>query len=278
MISGASYRRADRDADFLESDELRGVRLELDYLKTELLLRRHGVEKTIVVFGSTRIVEPAEAERRVKELKQALARQPADNGLCARLAVAERLLAKSVYYNIAREFGRLVGLSGNGPDDCRLTIMTGGGPGIMEAANRGAFDVTAKSIGLNITLPYEQFPNPYVSPELCFSVRYFAVRKLHFLLRAKALVIFPGGFGTQDELFEVLALVQTRKVAPLPVILVGSDYWRRVIDIDFLVDEGVIDQEDRDLFWYAETARETWDGIADWYDKAGEPLLCDEPA
>jgi hypothetical protein len=153
--------------------------------------------------------------------------------------------------------------------------MTGGGPGMMEAANRGAFDVGAKSIGLNITLPHEQYPNPYISEELCFSVRYFAIRKLHFLLRAKALVVFPGGFGTLDELFETLNLVQSRKIKPLPVILVGEQYWRQVVDPEFLMQEGVIDPEDRDLFWYAETAQEIWDQICQWHRKAGTSLIFD---
>jgi uncharacterized protein (TIGR00730 family) len=143
---------------------------------------------------------------------------------------------------------------------------------MMEAANRGAFDVGAKSAGLNISLPHEQYPNPYVTPELCFSFHYFALRKLHFLLRAKALVAFPGGYGTFDELFEVLTLVQTRKIKPIPVVLVGENYWRRAIDMDFLVDEGVIDREDRDLFWFAETAQEIWNGILHWHDAGGEPL------
>ena len=149
---------------------------------------------------------------------------------------------------------------------------TGGGPGIMEAANRGAFDVGAKSVGLNINLPHEQYPNPYITPELCFRFHYFALRKLHFLLRAKALVAFPGGFGTIDELFEVLTLSQTRKIAPIPVVLVGEDYWRQAIDMDFLADEGVIDPEDRDLFWFAETANEAWNGILRWHEACGTPL------
>ena len=150
--------------------------------------------------------------------------------------------------------------------------MTGGGPGLMEAANRGAFDVGAKSVGLNIELPHEQFPNPYVTPDLCFRFHYFALRKLHLLLRAKALVAFPGGYGTFDELFEVLTLVQTRKIKPIPVILVGEPFWRRAVDFDFLVKEGVIDPEDRELFWFAETAQDIWNGILDWYKAAGEPL------
>jgi uncharacterized protein (TIGR00730 family) len=158
------------------------------------------------------------------------------------------------------------------PGGRRLAVVTGGGPGIMEAANRGAFDAGAETVGLNITLPREQFPNPYITPELCFRFHYFAMRKLHFMLRARALVAFPGGFGTLDELFETLTLAQTRVLAPLPIILVGEAYWRRVFDVDFLVDEGVIAPEDRALFWHAETAQEIWDGILRWREKAGDPL------
>ena len=150
--------------------------------------------------------------------------------------------------------------------------MTGGGPGIMEGANRGAFDVGAKSVGLNVSLPHEQFPNPYVTPELCFRFHYFALRKLHFLLRAKALVAFPGGYGTFDELFELLTLIQTRTIKPMPVVLVGEEFWRGAVDFDHLADEGVIDAEDRELFWFAETAQEIWDGILDWYQASGTPL------
>jgi uncharacterized protein (TIGR00730 family) len=276
ILNSPSYRRADQDIDFLSLDETRGPRLELDYLKPELLMRENDIEQTIVVFGSARIPEPVEAMRRVKEAREAHAAKPDDDELERLLRVAERIAEKSEYYEIAREFGRLVGQSGAGPKDCRVVLMTGGGPGVMEAANRGAFDVDAKSVGLNITLPLEQFPNPYISPELCFSVWYFAIRKMHFLLRAKGLVVFPGGFGTLDELFETLTLIQTRKIKPLPVVLVGEQYWRNVFNPDFLVDEGAIDPEDRDLFWYAETAEDIWNGILSWHIAAGEPLVdCD---
>lgn len=268
-MASPSYRRADQDAEFLDSGEARGARLALDYHKPEIHLRAHGVQHTIVVFGSTRIPEPAEARRRVADLEGALAADPDSLALARRLDIARRLAAKSAYYDVAREFGRLVGDCGEGPGDCRVLLMTGGGPGIMEAANRGASDEGAKSVGLNITLPHEQYPNPYITPELCFSVRYFAIRKLHFLLRAIGLVVFPGGFGTLDELFETLTLVQTRKITPLPVVLVGEAYWRRVFDPGFLVDEGVIDAEDLDLFWYAETAAEIWEGIRTWHATAG---------
>jgi uncharacterized protein (TIGR00730 family) len=272
ILNSPSYRRADNDIDFLAQDGLRGVRLQIDYLKPELLLEEHQIHQTIVVFGSTRICEPAAALRKVDMLRASLAADANNIGLKRRLLVAERIHAKSHYYEVAREFGRLVGSANHDARQRHTAIVTGGGPGMMEAANRGAFDVGAKSVGLNISLPHEQYPNPYVTPELCFNFHYFALRKLHFLLRAKALVAFPGGYGTFDELFEVLTLVQTRKIKPIPVVLVGEAYWRRAVDIDFLVDEGVIDAEDRDLFWFAETAQEIWDGILHWHDASGKPL------
>ena len=273
ILRSPSYRRPDEDVEFLNSDETRGVRLQIDYLKPEVLLARHGVEHTIVVFGGTRIIEPAAAAEEVERLRRVTRERPDDATLGPRLARAERILAKSRYYEVARDFGRLVGESGEGPEDCRLVVMTGGGPGVMEAANRGAHESGAKTIGLNIDLPHEQYPNPYVTPDLCFRFHYFALRKLHFLLRAKALVAFPGGLGTLDELFETLTLIQTRKIEPIPVILVGRDYWRRVFDIDHLYDEGVIDAEDLELFWYAEEAAEIWQGILSWYESNGHPLL-----
>lgn len=224
---------------------------------------------TIVVFGSTRLCEPAAARRRLDEARALAAAAPEDPDLRRRVGIAARIAAKSRYYDVARELGRIVGSRGDQPAEDRLVIATGGGPGIMEAANRGACDVGAKSVGLNITLPHEQFPNPYVTPELCFRFHYFAIRKLHFLLRARALVAFPGGYGTCDELFETLTLVQTRTIAPLPVVLVGADYWRRALDVGFLVDEGTIDPEDAEIFGYAETAAEIWEWIEAWWRRNG---------
>jgi uncharacterized protein (TIGR00730 family) len=272
ILKAPSYRPADEDTDFLSRDDVRGVRLQMDYLKTQLLLREHRIEHTIVVFGSTRICEPAAARRTVEALRSALAADAGHADLTRRLAIAERILAKSHYYDVAREFGRTVSEANQKRHGDHTVILTGGGPGIMEAANRGAFDVGAKSVGLNVSLPHEQYPNPYVSTELCFSFHYFALRKLHFLLRAKALVAFPGGYGTFDELFEVLTLIQTRKIKPIPVVLVGESYWQRAVDMEFLVDEGVIDLEDRELFWFAETAQDIWDGILHWHRASGEPL------
>jgi uncharacterized protein (TIGR00730 family) len=276
LLNSPSYRRADQDVAFLERDEARGLRLNLEYMKPDLLLREHAVRHTIVVFGSTRFSEPAAAQHRVQQLEAALQEDPEDVDLQRRLGVARRVLENSRYYKIAREFGRLVAESGKGPLDCSLVVMTGGGPGIMEAASRGAFEQGAKTVGLNIDLPHEQFPNPYIFPELCFRFRYFALRKMHFMQRAKALVAFPGGFGTLDELFEALTLIQTRTIRPLPVVLVGRAYWERLIDFTYLIEEGAIDIEDRSIFWYAETAEETWQGIIDWYRESGETNFAGE--
>ncbi len=272
ILDNSSARRSDLDTDFLATAPIRGIRLQLDYMKAELLLENAGVNNTIVVFGSTRICEPAAARRTVATLKAALTDEPDDEDLAHRLRVAERILLNSQYYDVAREFGRLVAESAKSEKGPHCTIVTGGGPGIMEAANRGAFDAGVKTAGLNISLPHEQYPNPYITPGLCFNFHYFAMRKLHFLKRARALVACPGGFGTFDELFEALTLVQTRKTKPMPIVLVGESYWRNAVNMDFLVEEGVIDLEDKDLFFYAETAKEIWDGILHWYDKSGEPL------
>ena len=273
ILGSATYKRADQDIDLLNMDELRSIRLLLEFLKPELQLKKTQVRSTIVVFGGTRIVEPLVAQYDVDMARKESDENPDSAEHKRKLSIAERILDKSHYYDVAREFGRIVGQSGHGAMDHRLVIVTGGGPGIMEAANRGAHDVGAKSIGLNITLPLEQFPNPYITPELCFQFRYFGIRKMHFLIRAKALVVFPGGYGTLDELFEVLTLVQTKKVDPLPVILVGESYWKRVFNPQFMADEGTIAPEDVSLFTYAETAEEIWDYIVTWCNNHGKPLF-----
>ncbi|WP_338691692.1 LOG family protein [Bradyrhizobium sp. 26S5] len=273
ILMSPSYQEADQDADFMQSEATRGVRLQLDFLKTEALLRERQIAHTIVVFGSTRVCEAQAAQRTVEAIAGRLLSNPEDEGLRRRLKSTRSIAGKAKYYEMARRFGQIVGAASERTIGGRTMIMTGGGPGIMEAANRGAHDAGAESIGLNISLPKEQYPNPYVTPELCFKFHYFAMRKLHFLMRARALVAFPGGFGTMDELFEVLSLAQTRKIALVPVILVGESYWRRAFDPDFLVDEGVIDPEDRDLFWFAESAEQAWQDILLWYETAGRPLL-----
>jgi hypothetical protein len=262
ILRSASYRRADRDTEFLGRDELRPVRLQLELLKPELIQHEENIRSTIVVFGSARLVEPAEAERRLARAKAALARRPNDHARRKAVAVARRQMALASYYNEAREFGRLVSSVCQVDGRCEFVIMTGGGPGIMEAANRGAADIGAKSMGLNIVLPHEQRPNPYITPSLCFQFRYFALRKMHFLLRARALVAFPGGFGTMDELFEALTLLQTGKVTGVTIVLVGRAFWDRLINWPMLVEEGLISPQDLRLFHYAETAQEAWDLIA----------------
>ncbi len=265
ITASPSYLLAYEDAAFLNSPKLRAARMELEYLKPEIALEEHEIASTIVVFGSTRIIEPAEACRLLDMAQKKLAEQP-DDPLRRRVAdQAQRIAAKSRYYDLAREFARLVSQNGHAPGKPHFTIMTGGGPGIMEAANRGADDIGAKSVGLNIALPMEQMPNAYITPDLCFQFRYFAIRKFHFVLRAMALVVFPGGFGTLDELFEVLTLRQTHRMQHIPVIMVGRDYWSRVIDFQFLADEGVILDDDLKLFEYADTAEAAWKIIREFH-------------
>lgn len=268
------YNQRDRVSELEEDASLRGLRLQKDYLETELRLQSAAIKNTIVVFGGTQIVDEPEARRRIERARKTCKENAADAVSQRNLRIAESLLDKSRYYSIAREFGEIVGRAGSGPQDCSLTLMTGGGPGIMEAANRGSFDVGAKTIGLNISLPKEQRPNAYLTPELSFELHYFAIRKLHFLLRARALVIFPGGYGTLDELFETLNLVATGTIGPMPIVLVGESYWHRLINFEMLVSEGVISPQDLELFWFAESAQEIWDGISDWHRSAGLPLHC----
>ncbi len=273
LTSSASYIPSLEDRRFLEREELRPFRLAIDYLKPEMILEEESVRSTIVVFGSTQVVERGAAEARVRSLRDALAASPGDAVLEKRLHVAERLLAKSVYYDTAREFGRIVSSTCQVGGRCDFVVMTGGGPGIMEAANRGAHDVGAKSVGLNISLPHEQFPNSYITPALSFNFRYFAMRKMHLMMRAKALVAFPGGYGTLDELFETLCLVQTRRMPPVPIVLVGREYWSRAFDAAYLVDEGVISEADAQLFTMCETAEEIWAHIVDWWRRKGESVV-----
>ena len=268
-----AYRQPDRDVRFLHTHATRGVRLQLDYLKAEQCLEGHGVHHCIVVFGSTRLRQPEDARRELASAREAAGDAPKDPVRARQLRLAEHRLALSRYYEIGRELGRLVGAAGRGAKDSRLIVMTGGGPGAMESANRGAFDVGADSAGLNITLPGKQYPNPYLTPGLCFQFHYFALRKLHFMKRAAAIVALPGGFGTLDELFGALTLIQTRKVPPMPVVLIGEDYWRRVFDSDYLLEVGSIDAEDMELFWYAETAAEAWNGIRQWHRVNGSELF-----
>jgi uncharacterized protein (TIGR00730 family) len=261
ILQSPSYRVAYKDVDFLARPEMRAARLELELMKPELYFQQHNIRSTIVVFGSTRIVEPSAARQRLEEAQKELAKTPGDRRRQRTVTQAECLLERSHYYETAREFGRLVSSAGQSEPPCDYVVVTGGGPGIMEAANRGAYDAGAKSVGLNIRLPHEQQPNPYITPDLCFQFHYFAIRKLHFVLRAKALVAFPGGFGTLDELFDALTLRQTGRMQTIPIILFGREYWRHVIDFQFLADQGTIADADLDLISYAETAAEAWEII-----------------
>ncbi len=259
--ASSSYIPADRDTDFLQRDELRPLRLGLELLKPELIQTEQGIRSTIVVFGSARLLEPSRAKQAIQEANAALQASPQDRVRQQRVAIAERRLALAPYYDMAREFGHLVSSTCQLDGQCDYVIVTGGGPGIMEAANRGAADAGAKSMGLNITLPHEQQPNPYITPNLCFQFRYFALRKMHFLLRARALVVFPGGFGTLDELFETLTLLQTGKTRNITIVLMGRAYWERLINWTMLVEDGLIAPEDLSLFHFAETAQQAWDLI-----------------
>ena len=276
QTESASYRLAYADTEFLRRSELRPVRLQLELLKAELLQQEQGIESTVVIFGSTRIPEPDAARQRLAAAEAALAAAPDDPERVRLVAVARGIVAKSRYYVEAKRLAAMITAVSQRNGHRHFVVMTGAGPGIMEAANRGAHEAGGKSIGLSIALPLEERPNPYVTPELCFQFHYFAIRKMHFVLRARALVAFPGGFGTLDELFETLTLIQTRKVARVPVLLIGREYWQRVVDLDALVEEGTIDPVDRDLVTYVETAEDAWTLIRDFYTDA-EGNLVDAP-
>lgn len=269
LVQSPAYRIAYKDLDFLDSDVARPVRLQTELLKAEEILKQENIQSTIVVFGGARILEPAKAKASVKRIEKKLAATPSSAALKRELRIAHAVLAKSHYYDDAREFARIASSDALMYDNNQYVIVTGGGPGIMEAANRGAYEAGAKSIGMNITLPLEQAPNPYISPELCLQFHYFAIRKMHFLLRAKALLAFPGGYGTLDELFEALTLVQTGKVGPTPIILFGEKFWSKLINFDHLVNEGTIDPDDVKLFSYADDPRTAWRIIKDFYQKNG---------
>lgn len=272
-----SYRLAFTDIEFLLREELRPVRLQLELLNPELELLARQIESTIVIFGSARIAEPAMARARREAAEAAAALDPLDARLAWTAELARKLEARSRSYEEARRFAALASSARDRDGQQRYVIVTGGGPGIMEAANRGAHEAGAISIGHNIVLPHEQAPNPYITPELCFQFHYFALRKMHLMTRAKALVVFPGGFGTLDELFELLCLIQTGKSRPMPVLLFDQAYWRRVVDFEFLAEEGVIDARDLRLFTFVETAEEAWQLILRHYSEDGPLHAAAEP-
>jgi uncharacterized protein (TIGR00730 family) len=252
-----SYQFAFADQGFMNRAEVRGIRFELELLKADLVLRENDIDHTIVVFGSARFVSKETAQAMVKAAETEEAK-----------TLANRALKFSAYYESAREFGHIAATHNlmQGRPKKRLHICTGGGPGVMEAANRGAFEAGDLSIGLNISLPHEQNPNPYITPALCFRFHYFALRKMHFVLRARAIVVFPGGFGSFDEIFEVLTLIQTKKIVPLPVILVGREHWEKMVRFDLMVEEGLIDAEDLKIITFVDTAVEAWSAIQHWYE------------
>ncbi len=252
-----SYKFAFADQEFINRAEERGIRFQLELQKADLVLRENDIDHTIVVFGSARFVSKQTAETMLANAADEFSRSK-----------AEHALKNSAFYESAREFGHIVAthnLMQSSPKK-RLHICTGGGPGIMEAANRGAFEAGDFSIGLNISLPREQTPNKYITPALCFRFHYFALRKMHFLLRARAIVVYPGGFGSFDEIFEVLTLIQTKKIGALPVILVGREHWQSVIRFDLLLEEGLIDREDLNIITFVDTTEEAWAAIKQWYE------------
>ena len=265
-----AYKLSYEDPDFLMRDELRGARLQLEFLKPDILMRDRGIAATVVVFGSARIPAPDEAADRLTEAERVAAENPDDQESTLRLRTARALVGKAHYYDEARRLAQMIGTLEDEPtaddescilrhDKGSVVVVTGGGPGVMEAANRGAHDAGVDNIGLNIVLPFEQRPNEYITPHLCFNFHYFAIRKMHFLLRAIALVVFPGGFGTLDELFEVLTLIQTKKIKPMPVLLFGREYWEKTINFKGMMEEGVIAPADLEIFQYVETADEAWE-------------------
>ncbi len=260
LLQAPAYRLAFTDEDYLLSEEMRAVRLMLELSKPESELRANGIQQTIVMFGSARTMSREAVAAQLAELPDSEAGRKK----------GEALKKGAAYYEEARTLAGLIARESPSSKYGEMHVITGGGPGVMEAANRGAQEQGAKSIGLNIVLPHEQFPNPYITPELCFRFHYFAMRKMHFLMRAKALVVFPGGFGTLDELFETLTLVQTNKIKPLPILIFGKEYWSRLLNFEVMVEDGMISPEDVSLFRYVDTAQEAWRLIQEGLDELSE--------
>ena len=265
ILDSPTYRLAYEDIDLLGQEELRPLRLQLELLKPERILHEQGIHSTVVVFGGARVSDAETAAARRDTLERQTRAAPSDAKLARELAQARRRVDQARHYEQARRFASLISARFQQQNRRDFVVVTGGGPGIMEAANRGAFEAGARSIGLNITLPHEQAPNPYMCPELAFRFHYFAVRKMHFLLHAKGLVAFPGGYGTLDELFEVLTLIQSGKMKRIPVILAGRAFWRRAVDFDLLLDEGYVSPSDLDLFTCVDEAEEIIDALERFY-------------
>ncbi len=261
-----AYRVAFLDRDLMLRDELRPVRMQMEMIKPALEMDEQGIESTVVIFGSARIPSPEKAGEVLQQVEEKVQAGEFSAG-GPELKRAKKDVKMSYYYEQARKLGQLVSAN---TGELKHVVMTGGGDGIMGAGNQGAHDVGAKSIGLNIVLPFEQKPNPYITPELCFQFHYFATRKIHFLMRARALVAFPGGFGTLDELFEALTLMQTKVIERIPMILFGKKFWKRLVNFEFLVEEGTISESDLDLFQFADTAEEAWELIVKAHALDGE--------
>ncbi len=261
IINSDSYKLANEDIGFLSRDEMRGVRMLLEITKPDLILEANKILSTIIIFGGASITEESNTKKRVKNIKELIKKNPTSILLKRNLNRLENLLSMSHYYQSAMEFSKLASISNQNKNYNSDVIVTGGGPGIMEAANRGAFEANCKSIGLNISLPNEQIPNAFITPGLCFKFNYFALRKIHFVMRSIAAVFFPGGFGTLDELFELLTLRQTGMKTKIPIILFGREYWDKIINFEYLADHGLIADEHLNLFKYADSASEAWEII-----------------
>ena len=259
LTQSSSHELAFLDKEFLLRNELRPVRIQLEILKPELIFQDNAILSTLVVFGSSRITDEKSARKNLEQAEKDFDSDPNNPKTSQRLQQAKKDLENSKYYYEAWKLGKIV--SSNNPDKT-MVITTGGGPGIMEAANKGAYDANSDSVGLNIVLPHEQYPNKYITPELCFQFHYFATRKMHFLFRTKGLVVFPGGFGTMDEMFEALTLIQTQKIRPFPIILFGKQFWNNIINFQGLVEEGTISEKDLELFHFVETAEDAWEIIS----------------
>ena len=263
--SSPAYVKAYEDINFMQRRELRPVRLQLELLKPEMILAENKIKSTVVVFGSARVAPPDQARRELSQAQAKAKTDPSDYDLAQAVNRAQMRMEFSRYYDEARRFAAIISRAQQSDKRLEFVIVTGGGPGIMEAANRGAYETGCRSIGLNITLSHEQYPNPFITPELSFQFHYFALRKMHFMMRAKAMVAFPGGFGTLDELFETLTLVQTAKKRPIPIVLFGREFWKRVIDFDYLAETGMIGWEDTRLIAVVEKAEEGWAHIRNFW-------------
>ena len=262
-----SYRLAYDDDDFFLREDMRALRLQLEWVKPDIIQKENNIESTVVVFGGARFKEKKKAEQQLLKARDELSKNPDSEERQRKIKIAESVCRNSRFYEESRLLAQKITRLSQQHGGKEFVVVTGGGPGVMEAANRGAADEGGQSIGLNIVLPFEQEPNPYITPELCFQFDYFAIRKMHFLKRAKGLVAFPGGFGTLDELFETLTLIQTKKMQPFPIVLIGKEYWSRLIDFDFLAEQGAVSEADIKLFHMVDTAGDAYEHLSKHWGK-----------